>query len=63
MNCQTSVDVKGPSIGLVIAICDGESQMSKEVTDVRRCHSNPCGHTDGLIMFACSIDASNGQSS
>ena len=33
MNSCTSVEVKGQSIGLVTAILDGESQMSKEVTD------------------------------
>ena len=31
--------------------------------DVRRRHSNPGGHTDGLVVFACSSDASEGQSS
>ena len=30
---------------------------------VRRHHSNLCGHTDGLVMFTCSSDASKGQSS
>ena len=30
---------------------------------VRRCHSNLYGHMDGLIMFICSTDAGNGQSS
>ena len=30
---------------------------------VRRCCSNLCGHTDGLVMFACSSDTSEGQSS
>ena len=33
MTSHTSVEVKGWSIGLVTAIVDGESQMSKEVTD------------------------------
>ena len=33
MNSHTSVEVKGQSIGLVAAILDGESQMSKEVMD------------------------------
>ena len=33
MNSHTSAEVKGQSIGLVTAILDGESQMSKEVTD------------------------------
>ena len=33
MNSHTSVEGKGWSIGLVTAILDGESQMSKEVTD------------------------------
>ena len=31
MNSHTSVEVKGWSIGLVTAIVDGESQLSKEV--------------------------------
>ena len=31
--------------------------------DVRRCCSNLYGHMDGHIMFVCSSDASNGQSS
>ena len=31
MNSCTSTEVKGQSIGLVIAIVDGESQSSKEV--------------------------------
>ena len=31
--------------------------------DVRKRRSNLCGHTDGLVMFACSGDASDGQSS
>ena len=30
---------------------------------VRRRRSNPGGHTDGLVVFACSSDASEGQSS
>ena len=30
---------------------------------VRRRRSNPSGHTDGLVVFACSSDASDGQSS
>ena len=30
---------------------------------VRRRRSNPGGHTDGLVMFACSSDAGEGQSS
>ena len=30
MNSHTSVEVKGQSIGLVTAILDGESQMSKK---------------------------------
>ena len=30
---------------------------------VRRHCSNPYGHMDGLIMFACYSDASDGQSS
>ena len=34
----------------------------KEKVVRRRC-SNPGGHTDGLVMFACSSDASDGQSS
>ena len=33
MNSHTSPEVKGQSIGLDTAISDGESQMSKEVTD------------------------------
>ena len=33
MNSHTSVELKGHSIGLVTAILDGESQMSKEVMD------------------------------
>ena len=33
MNSCPSVEVKGQSIGLVTAIRDGESQMSKEVMD------------------------------
>ena len=33
MNSHTSVEVKGQSIGLVTAILDGGSQMSKEVMD------------------------------
>ena len=33
MKSHTSVEVKGWSIWLVTAIRDGESQMSKEVTD------------------------------
>ena len=33
MNSNTSVEVKGWSIGLATAIVDGESQMLKEVTD------------------------------
>ena len=31
MHSRTSAEVKGQSIGLVIAIVDGESQLSKEV--------------------------------
>ena len=31
MNLHTSVAVKGQPIGLVTAIVDGESQLSKEV--------------------------------
>ena len=30
---------------------------------VRRRRSNPGGHTDRLVMFACSSDANEGQSS
>ena len=30
---------------------------------VRRHRSNPGGHMDGLVVFACSSDASEGQSS
>ena len=30
---------------------------------VRRRHSNPCGHMDRLVMFACSSDSSDGHSS
>ena len=33
MNSCTSVEVKGQSIGLVTAMVDGESQLSKEVVD------------------------------
>ena len=33
MNSHTSAEVKRQSIGLVTAILDGESQMSKEVMD------------------------------
>ena len=33
MNFCTSAEVKGWSIDLATAILDGESQMSKEVTD------------------------------
>ena len=33
MNSHTSAEVKGQSIGLVTAILDGESQMSKALTD------------------------------
>ena len=33
MNSCTSLEIKGPSIGLVTAIVDGESQSSKEVMD------------------------------
>ena len=33
MNSCSSTEVRGWSIGLVTAIVDGESQMSKEVTD------------------------------
>ena len=33
MISRTSAKVKGQSIGFVTAILDGESQMSKEVTD------------------------------
>ena len=33
------------------------------VSIVRRRRSNPGGHTDGLIVFTCSSDASKGQSS
>ena len=33
MNFHTSVVVKWQSIGLVTAIVDGESQLSKEVTN------------------------------
>ena len=33
MNSHTSAEVEGQSIGLVTAIVDGESQMSKEVID------------------------------
>ena len=32
-------------------------------TLVRRRRSNPSGHMDGLVVFACSSDASDGQSS
>ena len=31
MNSHTSVELKGQSIGLVTAIVDAESQLSKEV--------------------------------
>ena len=33
MNSCASAEVKGQSIGLVTAIVDGESQLSKEVTN------------------------------
>ena len=33
MNSHTTVEVKGWSIGLVTIIVDGESQLSKEVTN------------------------------
>ena len=33
MNSHTSIEVKGWSIGLLTAIVDGESQLSKEVTN------------------------------
>ena len=33
MNCHTSAEVKGDSIGLVTAIVDGESQLAKEVVN------------------------------
>ena len=33
MTSQTVAEVKGQSIGLVTAILDAESQMSKEVMD------------------------------
>ena len=33
MNSHTSAEVKGQSIGLVTANVDGESQLSKEVTN------------------------------
>ena len=33
MNSHTSTEVKGWSIGLVAAILDGESQLSREVID------------------------------
>ena len=33
MNSHTSVEVKWQSVGLVTAIDDGESQMSKDVMD------------------------------
>ena len=33
MNSHTSAEVKGQSIGLVTAIVDGESPLSKEVMD------------------------------
>ena len=36
MNLHTSVAVKGRSIGLVTAIVDGESQLSKEVMNHSR---------------------------
>ena len=35
----------------------------KYLCSVRRRRSNPGGHMDGLVVFACSSDASEGQSS
>ena len=39
--------------------------FKSEATQIyfRRRHSNLGGHTDGLVMFACSSDTSAGQSS
>ena len=37
--------------------------MKSPIGIVRRRRSNPSGHTDGLVVFACSSDASEGQSS
>ena len=47
MNSHTSAAVKGQSIGLVTAIVDGESQLSKEVP------FNP--HVYNLPLRGCSI--------
>ena len=33
MNSHTSVEVKGQSIGIVTDIIDGDSQLSKKVTN------------------------------
>ena len=44
---------------------NGEVEMGTKIAVViaRRHRSNPCGHMDGLEMFTCSSDASDGQSS
>ena len=43
--------------------CDTTTPKPRRHINVRRCRSNPGGHTDGLVVFACSSDASEGQSS
>ena len=67
MNSCTSVEVKGQSVGLVTAIHDGESLMSKEVTDyvplqIVRKDAFPgypccCSSDSGAVIgpFSCAI--------
>ena len=43
--------------------CPWADWQGHETHPVRRRRSNPGGHTDGLVVFACSNDASKGQSS
>ena len=69
MNSCTSAEVKGWSIGLVTAILDGESQMSKEVTDyvllqIVQKHAFPgyaccCSSDSGAVigLFICEIQS------
>ena len=67
MNSHTSVEVKGWSTGLVTAILDGASQMSKEVMDYvlwqivwkEMFLGNPCccSSDSGAVigLFSCAI--------
>ena len=56
--------IKGEQLFKLTAI-DLKTALFNEMFEnpVRRRRSTPGGHTDGLVVFACSSDASEGQSS